>query len=67
MIKSKLAYLYSLVVTGKQKAVMAFFAAAVGSFVARHGFTLDMSLGNALQALLLGALAHLGVYLKSNG
>lgn len=57
---------YSLVVLNKQKAIVAFVVGAISAFVVRHGWTLDISLRDALQALLVGVIAHAGVYLKAN-
>jgi hypothetical protein len=59
--------LYTLVVVGKQKALVAFVVATVGSYVARHGWTLNMTLGEALQSLFIGLVAHLSVFTKRNG
>lgn len=65
-IKNIISKLYKLIVSGKQKAVIAFVIATVGTYVARHGWTLNSSLLSDLQALGVGVLAHIGVYFKKN-
>lgn len=61
-----LSALYGKLVVGNEKAVTAFIVAAVGSFIARHGLTLNASALAYLQAVVLGAIAHGAVYLKAN-
>ena len=58
--------LVAKLVTGKEKAIVAFLVATIGSFVAKHGVTLDMTLGQALQALIVGLVAHVSVFLTAN-
>lgn len=63
---NKLGQLYQLVVVGKEKAIVAFVVTAVGAYVAKHGVTLDMTLKDALTAVLYGVVGHVAVYLKAN-
>lgn len=65
-MKNLLSKLYTKVVAKKQKAIAAFLVGAVGSFVAKHGLTLDASLVNYVQAFVVGVLAHAGVFFTSN-
>lgn len=58
--------LYELVVVGKEKAVVAFIVGAVGSFVARHGLTLDMTLKDVLESACYGLIGHGSVYFTRN-
>lgn len=64
--KPDLSLIYKTLVSGKQKAIVAFVVATVGTYVARHGWTLNMTLGQAVQALCVGVIAHVGVYFKAN-
>lgn len=61
-----LTKLYEVLVFDKQKALVAFIVAAVGTYAVSHGINLDMSLRDALQALLVGVIAHGSVYFKRN-
>lgn len=65
-MKKLLSKLYVTVIVGKQKAIAAFLVGAVGTFVARHGLTLDATAASYLQALVVGALAHGSVYFTRN-
>lgn len=58
--------LYGLIVVGKQKALIAFALGLVGTQLVNHGLSLDMTLGDALQALLAGLIAHGSVYFTPN-
>ena len=65
-IKLTALNLYKTLTIGKQKAITAFVVAAVGTYVSRHGWKLNMTLSQALQALVVGAVAHVSVYTTRN-
>lgn len=59
-------FLYGLLVVNKQKAIMAFVAGAVAPYLLQHGFSLDMTLGEALESFTSGLIMAGAVYLKRN-
>lgn len=65
-IKDTVLHVCSVFIESKQKAIAAFVVAAVGSFIARHGLTLNASAASFLQSAALGLLAHASVYTTRN-
>jgi hypothetical protein len=65
-IKATALQIFTSFVRGKQKAIAAFVIAAVGTFVARHGFTINASAASFLQSAFIGLLAHLSVFTTRN-
>ena len=59
--------LREVVITSKEKAVVAFLVTAVSSYCQQNGLTWhDLLTWSAVRALALGVLAHLLVYLTTN-
>ena len=70
-MKSKLKSLFEAVrnftITSKEKAVAAFVAASVSSYMAQNGLTYhDLLTWSALWALVCGVVAHAVVYFTRN-
>jgi uncharacterized membrane protein (DUF441 family) len=61
-----LSNLYQALVVGKEKAIVAFVVGAAVVQASKHGLSLDMTLKEALEALLGGAIAHVSVFLTRN-
>lgn len=59
-------WLWNQVVAGKQKALVGFILTAVVAYASKHGLDLNMTLAQALEALLWGILGYVGVYVKRN-
>ena len=58
--------IYQIVFAQKQKAVVAFIVAAIGSYIVKHGISLDVTVGDALQSIVAGVVAHISVYFTRN-
>lgn len=58
--------LYKLLIENKQKAIVGFLATAATAILSQNGFTLDMTLGEALEVIGYGLLGWIGVYVKAN-
>lgn len=57
----------AFVITSKEKAVVGFFAGAVGSYLVQNGLTLkDIWSVHGLQALAVGVATHILVYFTTN-
>lgn len=65
-MKHKLDKLWTLVVVGNQKALVALVVAAVGGLLLQVGVTLDMTVEEALQALSVALITAVSVWFKSN-
>lgn len=56
-----------LVITGKEKAVVGFFAGSIGSYLVANGLTVrDIWSVHGLQALAIGVATHILVYFTTN-
>lgn len=54
-------------ITNKQKAVVAFIASSVGSYLVQNGLTLkDVASVSGLQSLAVGVATHMFVYFTTN-
>lgn len=62
-----LAKIKDFVITGKEKAVVAFIVATVGSYIVQNGLTLKEILSwHGVWALAVGVISHLTVYFTTN-
>lgn len=59
-------FLYEQFIANKQKAIVGFVVGFVATYIAQHGFNIDMSLGQVLENLLYGLIGYVSVYLKEN-
>lgn len=66
-MKKLLSKLYKLFIKGRQKALVGFLVAALGTFAAKHGVDIaDLTLKQAAESVFYGVLGWLAVYVKSN-
>lgn len=59
-------WIYNQFISGKQKAIAGFLAAALVAFLAKHGVILPGDAGDVFQALAFGLIGLGSVYLKAN-
>lgn len=58
--------LYDKFVVGNQKAIVGFVLAAVATFVASQGWTLDTTIGEVVESVVSGVIVGGSVWFKSN-
>lgn len=64
---SKVNTIYELLVVNKQKAVVGFVVGAVVTYAAKYGLDLNtLTVSEALELVVGGAVVAVGVYLKKN-
>lgn len=57
----------NFVVTGKEKAIVGFFAGSIGSYLVANGLTVkDIWSVHGVQALAIGVATHILVYFTTN-
>lgn len=65
-VKNAVSGIYGTLVSGNQKAIVAFVVVTVGTILVQNGLSLDMTVKEAVEAVANGVISSVAVWLKAN-